>query len=209
MSLSAAHHYDCYDWTHTSVTMTAMTGMALKNSASSGLSPDLDKFLDESTAAYRQQLLTVLRKTTAVADLPSPEHVAELGTQVIAVTPSKLAASVGPVYTTTGVMKLLNVKRQQVDDRRRRGTILALRTADHQWVYPVFQFGAGTIRPAVRSLLDVFRVVNPDWWTVAAWMRHSRPEWDGKSAADLLMSDPEGLSRVLPLAHAAAARWAA
>lgn len=203
--------------------MTPMTSMAARSAprskkqepsrpvqvAATRLDPDLEKFLDDSTAAYRRQLLKALRTTTEISDLPSPEEVAELGTHIVPVRPSQLAAAVGPVYTTASVMKLLDVKRQQVDDRRRRGTILALRTADQQWVYPAFQFGGGTIRPAVRALLDVFRSVDPDWWTVAAWMRHPRPEWDGKSAADLLVTDPEGLSRVLPLAHAAAARWAA
>lgn len=187
--------------------MTAMTTAPARKVTALG--PDLDKYVDESTAAYRRQLLAALRRTDTVTDLPSPEDVAELGTQVLPASSSLLPAAVGPVYTTAGVTKLLDVKRQQVDDRRRRGTILALRTADNQWVYPTFQFGGGSIRPAVRSLLDVFRRVDPDWWTVAVWLRHPRPEWDGQSAADLLATDPEGLSRVLPLAQAAAARWAA
>lgn len=122
---------------------------------------------------------------------------------------SHLADAVGPVCTTASVMKLLGVSRQHVDGLRDRGTILALSTADGQLVYPAFQFDGSVISPTVQALLDIFRDINPDWWTVAAWMRRPREEWDGKSAVDLLAANPMSLDQVMPIARAAAARWLA
>lgn len=49
-----------------------------------------------------------------------------------------LAKALGPVYDTSGVMRVLGVTKQAVDDRRRHGSTLALRTSDDIWVYPCF-----------------------------------------------------------------------
>lgn len=185
--------------------MTAMT----QSAARVELTPELNRYLEQSINAYRINLARVLARNGALTGMPKPEEVAEFGTQALPAGVSRLAAAVGPVYTTKSVMKLLSVTRQQVDDRRSRGTILALRTADGQWVYPAFQFEGHAMRPPVRALLDVFRAAKPDWWTVAAWMRQPRTEWGGKSAAELLAEDPANLPRVLPAADEAAARWAA
>lgn len=191
--------------------MTTMTtAKARRLTDATGLTPELARYLDASTDAYRAGLMRALVREDGTAEgLPAPEEVAEYGTQVLPVRTSPLGASVGPVYTTASVMKVLGVSRQQIDDRRRRGTILALRTADGTWVYPAFQFDSGAVRPAVRAVLDVFRAVDPDWWTVAAWLRHPRAPWDGRSAAELLAEGVESLDVVLPAAHEAAARWAA
>ena len=46
----------------------------------------------------------------------------------------------GPFYSTAGLARVLGgVSRQAIEERRRRRTVLALRTADDAWVYPAFQ----------------------------------------------------------------------
>ena len=43
----------------------------------------------------------------------------------------------GPFYSTAGLARVLGgVSRQAIEERRRRRTVLALRTADDAWVYP-------------------------------------------------------------------------
>lgn len=183
--------------------------------------PELLAYVNASTKAYQASLFAAFGRKGLFAALdrsnvknllralPAPEEVAEFGTSVIPANTSDLAEVVGPVYTTKSVMKLMHVTRQQIDDRRSRGTILALRTADNQWVYPAFQFKGRHIRPAARALLDVFRPIDPDWWSVATWMRYPNPQWGGQSAADIIVTDDPDLELVLPAAHATAARWAA
>lgn len=141
--------------------------------------------------------------------LPRPDDLVRFGLSARRLPPqSELADLIGPVYDTTGVRTLLDRSRQEIADRRRRGTILALRTSDDVWVYPAFQFADGEIVKGVRTLLDVFRQHNPSWWTVAAWFASPKEELDGLAPIDHL-GDAEPPPDVLDLAHAAASRWAA
>lgn len=116
-----------------------------------------------------------------------------------------LAEAVGPVYDTSGVMRILGVTKQAIDDRRRNGSILALRTGDGMWVYPAFQFDGGRIHPgllpAVRSLKDA-----PPWAS-ALWFVTPNERLDELSPVDFVH---QGLpvEYVHQRAHALAADWA-
>src|SRR6187200_3087245 len=69
-------------------------------------------------------------------------------------------AELGPFYSTTGIARVLGgVSRQAVEERRRRRTILALRTADNVWVYPAFQLDGHN--QVVQGLAEVLAGFHP------------------------------------------------
>lgn len=76
---------------------------------------------------------------------------------------------IGPFLRTSRVAARFGVSRQAIDERRRRGTLLACRTRDGVWVYPAWQFDDGRVRPEVAALLRLLRDPGVDGWTLAAW----------------------------------------
>ena len=55
--------------------------------------------------------------------------------------PSTLDAEIGPFYDTAAVAMLLGgVSKQAVEARRKKHTLLTVKTADGRWAYPTFQF---------------------------------------------------------------------
>ena len=97
--------------------------------------------------------------------------------------PHALDASVGPFYDAQGVTTLLGgISRQAVAARRRTGSILALRTADRQWVYPTFQFAGTDVDPALVPLIRIFQDV--DAWATALWFVMENPDLGGLSPVD-------------------------
>jgi hypothetical protein len=117
----------------------------------------------------------------SLADLGSPE---ELAGRMLAVVPepSPWDNQLGPVLTTAGVARLLGgVSRQAVAERRRRRTLLALRTADRELVYPVFQFDRGDVLPGLGEVMASFGGSSVDDWTVAGWLTARHDELGGAS----------------------------
>jgi hypothetical protein len=186
--------YDDVDAGAIACTMTTMTVKDRTDEYRKAAHRELDRALDRL-------------KREGVSDLPTPEELIAFGS-LAKQSHHELAELVGPVYDTSGVRRLTGWERQQIADRRERGTILALRTNDDVWVYPVFQFEDGAVRPAIRALLDVFRELeNPDWWSVAVWLRTAKSDLDGLVPADATADDER--AQVLELAAETAARWAA
>ncbi len=119
-------------------------------------------------------------------------------------------AELGPFYSTAGVARVLGgISRQAVEERRRRRTILALRTADDVWVYPAFQLDDRN--RVVRGLADVlarFRPANTDdEWMVAAFVAAPQPDLGGRTIPEHLADGGE-LGDVVALADERAERWA-
>ena len=119
-------------------------------------------------------------------------------------------AELGPFYSTAGVARVLGgISRQAVEERRRRRTILALRTADDVWVYPAFQLDDRN--RVVRGLADVlarFRPANADdEWMVAAFVAAPQPDLGGRTIPEHLAEGGE-LGDVVALADERAERWA-
>lgn len=119
-------------------------------------------------------------------------------------------AELGPFYSTAGVARVLGgISRQAVEERRRRRTILALRTADDVWVYPAFQLDDRN--RVVRGLADVlarFRPANTDdEWMVAAFVAAPQPVLGGRTIPEHLAGGGE-LGDVVALADERAERWA-
>ncbi len=119
-------------------------------------------------------------------------------------------AELGPFYSTAGIARVLGgISRQAVEERRRRRTILALRTADDVWVYPAFQLDDRN--RVVRGLADVLARFRPatadDEWMVAAFVAAPQPDLGGRTIAEHLAGGG-GLADVVALADERAERWA-
>lgn len=119
-------------------------------------------------------------------------------------------AELGPFYSTAGIARVLGgVSRQAVEERRRRRTILALRTAEGTWVYPAFQLDErNRVVRGLAEVLDRFRPQTPDdEWMVASFLAAPQPALGGGTIVDHLRAGGE-LAPVLDLADERAARWA-
>jgi hypothetical protein len=119
-------------------------------------------------------------------------------------------AELGPFFSTAGIARVLGgVSRQAVEERRRRRTILALRTADGVWVYPAFQLDERN--RVVRGLAEVLARFRPatvdDEWMVAAFIAAPQPDLGGRTIVDHL-ADGGDLADVVVLADERAERWA-
>ena len=134
----------------------------------------------------------------------------DLATRMLSLVPNPIrnpmADLVGPFYDTPRVQTLLDVSKQAVSDRRKHGSVMAMRTSDGLWVYPVFQFEGRRIKPALTGVFRVFR--GHDGWTASVWLLTLNDELDGRSPLDWLV---HGLDEdlVLRLAAHAARQWAA
>ena len=151
----------------------------------------------------------VLRQQGHDADaLGDPD---DLAARMLAAVPQPSPwAELGPFYSTTGIARVLGgVSRQAVEERRRRRTILALRTADGAWVYPAFQLdGRNRVVAGLADVLDRFRPGTPDdEWMVAAFLAAPQPGLDDRSVVDHLRSGG-ALDAAVDLAAERAERWA-
>jgi hypothetical protein len=119
-------------------------------------------------------------------------------------------AELGPFYSTAGIARVLGgVSRQAVEERRRRRTILALRTADDVWVYPAFQLdGRNRVVGGLAEVLARFRPATADdEWMVAAFLAAPQPDLGGRTIVRHL-ADGDDLADVVALADERAERWA-
>ena len=114
----------------------------------------------------------------------------------------------GPFYGPGQVTRLLgDISRQAVADRRRRGTLLGLKTADGVWVYPTFQFGSDLeILHGLPAVLKVLADSKVDHWTLAGWLASPLEALGGLSPIQWL-ERREDLETLLVLAKDAALRF--
>lgn len=114
----------------------------------------------------------------------------------------------GPFYSTNQVAKISGgIFRQALADRRERRTILGLKTADGVVVYPAFQFDEkNRVLSGLPEVLQCFRGVDVDDWTLAGWLVAPSRALKGRSAIEWLRHGKE-LEPVLVLARDAARRF--
>ncbi len=118
-------------------------------------------------------------------------------------------AELGPFYSTTGLARVLGgVSRQAIDERRRRRTVLALRTSDGAWVYPAFQLDDHNhVVAGLAEILDRFHPHTPeDEWMVAAFVAAPQPGLGGRTIVEHLR-DGGDREAVVDLAEDRATRW--
>jgi hypothetical protein len=113
----------------------------------------------------------------------------------------------GPFYDTAGLSLWLGITRQAVHDRVRRRALLAVMTADGKTLYPAWQFNnAGQVVPHLREVLEVFRDVPAEDWSVAVWLTTPEEELDELTPAQWLLAGG-AVEAVRALAMDVAARW--
>ena len=169
-------------------------------------------YIDQVSSRVSEELArrvdTLRRNGHKAAELGDPD---DLAARMLAVVPEPSPwTELGPFYGTSGLARALGgVSRQAVEERRRRRTVLALRTADSVWVYPAFQLDERN--RVVRGLAEVlgrFRPGTPDdEWMVAAFVAAPQPGLGNRSIVEHLRSGGE-LADALALADERASRWA-
>lgn len=116
--------------------------------------------------------------------LPTPKRAAAL-LRSLAEAPHPLAERIGPVWTAVHTRGQLDLtSRQALDNRRRSGSVLGVKTSGTGRVfYPVFQFrtvaGRVEVRPALAAVFKILRSQDP--WAVAMLLTVPAPELDGLS----------------------------
>lgn len=180
--------------------------------ANTALAPEVDPYVARVSARVSAELarrVDAMRSQGHSPDaLGSPD---DLAARMLAAVPQPSPWSeLGPYYSTAGIARVLGgISRQAVEERRRRRTILALRTADGVWVYPAFQLDDRN--RVVTGLAEVLARFQPqttdDEWMVASFLAAPQPGLDGRSVVDHLRAGGD-LRRALDLAGERAARWA-
>ncbi len=179
---------------------------------------------ESSPAAYRRALLDELearldeRSLRSLIEGAQALHPAVLAERMVSVVPTAergnvMAEQVGPLfYDTPGVCVVLAgpagepISKQAVEQRRKRATVLALKTSDGHWIYPTWQFVDGAVLPALVEVMSTLRGNPP--WSVATWLTTPLVELDDASVADWLLAGKD-LQVAQALAKAVARRWAA
>ncbi|MCP3958725.1 MAG: hypothetical protein GY719_12800 [bacterium] len=135
----------------------------------------------------------------SLAELGSPREVAERMVATLP-SPSPWDELLGSFYGPGQVARVLgNVSRQAIADRRRRCTLLGLKTADGHWVYPVFQFDDDhRVLAGLPALLRILTASGIDDWSLAGWLTSPLRSLEGLTAIDWLRDghDPETLAQV-------------
>lgn len=140
-------------------------------------------------------------------ELGDPEDLARRALASIP-SPTPWDDALGPFYDTRQVALLLgDISRQAVADRRRRGTLLGLKTTDDAMVYPTFQFGRDhQVLKSFPPVLQALRESPVDDWTLAGWLVAPQEALDGESVIDWLRQGRD-LAPALTLARDAALRF--
>jgi len=172
----------------------------------------VDPYVERVSARVSAELTR--RVDTLRSQGQAPEQLGDadaLAARMLAAVPQPSPwAELGPFYSTAGIARVLGgVSRQAVEERRRRRTILALRTTDSRWVYPAFQLDERN--QIVRGLVEVLDRFRPrtadDEWMVASFLAAGQPGLGGATIAEHLQAGGD-LTAALDVAEERAARWA-
>lgn len=180
--------------------MTAATAEALRDPYVERVSSRVTEGLARRVGALRQQ-------GHGADALGDPD---DLAARMLATVPEPSPwDELGPFYSTAGLARVLGgVSRQAIEERRRRRTVLALRTADDVWVYPAFQLDDHN--RVVRGLADVLDRFHPhapdDDWMIASFLAAPQPGLGGATVVEHLRAGGD-LVPVLALADERADRW--
>lgn len=168
-----------------------------------------------SQQSWEDQLMDAVREEVHRLPMSSAVPIDEIARRMAAVIPrehkeNRLAQKVGPFYDGEGVGTWLGVTRQSIKKRRDARTILACRTSEGRFIYPVWQFqDDGQLLPGLPEVLKVLATGIDDAWTWALWLQTPVPgELDGKTVTDWLRGGGD-VESILRLARNDAAAWAA
>lgn len=103
----------------------------------------------------------------------------------------RLLKEAGGTYEVSEVADLLGITPAAVHQRRQRGTLLAIRALNGQWLYPAFQFEPPELASEVGRVLSAFQVGEP--WTKLSVLLSAAPSLGGRRPIDALREgDVEG-----------------
>lgn len=178
---------------------------ATANAADLTATPSTEGWVKEVGELLDGKLHRLVEIDPAIADTDP----AELAEQLVSAVPTRhdLDRLTGPFYDTAGLTKWLDVSRQALDDRTKKGTLLMCRLQDGTRVYPAWQFRNNrTTVPHLAEALKILRVGAESPWTVATWLRTPLSKLDGVDPVSWLDrgGEPEA---VLAVARADADRW--
>jgi len=138
-----------------------------------------DAWVDQLTSQFEQRLRerAVSWEALGLVAPPVEEMLDRVTALLPPAAPNALDAEIGPFYDTAGVETLLGgVSKQAVEARRKKHTILAVKTADGRWAYPTFQFTGDEVDPRLVPAIQAFR--NAPAWAAALWFVTPNPDLD-------------------------------
>lgn len=129
-----------------------------------------DAWVDQLTRQFKQHLheRAVKWEMLGLVAPPVDEMLNRVTALLPPAAPNALDVEIGPFYDTAGVEALLGgVSKQAVEARRKKHTILAVKTSDGRWAYPTFQFTGSDVDPALVPAIQAFR--GAPAWSAALW----------------------------------------
>lgn len=124
-------------------------------------------------------LLALLDQPEALASLRTRDPLAPARLRGLRSQHALLASEGGPL-TAQEAGAILGITRQAVDNRRKRGKLVAVELGRRGYAYPAWQFQAGSILPGLDRVLAAFPE-SGDWAFIAfmlngnAWLDGERP----------------------------------
>jgi hypothetical protein len=178
--------------------VTARRQVALRRRFASRYTEFLERFSEAVPAAVlaralaapdeRSGLAVALAETVEIPPARDPLARAKARSQEVR---RLLLEEAGGAYEVSEVAQLLGVTPAAVHQRRQRATLLAIRAANGQWLYPAFQFDPPELASQIGRVLSAFRVTEP--WTKLSVLLSGAPSLGSRRPIDALRDgDVEG-----------------
>jgi hypothetical protein len=97
----------------------------------------------------------------------------------------QLLSARGGTINTKGVVKLLGVSRQTLQNRRRLGRLIGMRLPNGEYAYPVWQFNGRRSLEGLEQVLAELKDCDP--WMQAAFMLNDNSRLGWESPLDVLI----------------------
>ena len=135
---------------------------------------------------FRPHLHTYITSmVNAGKTLPEPGLLADMLAAKAGDTVQTRMSKTGPFYTAEQVMELLDITNvATLTDRHRRGTLLEIRTAGGETLYPTYQFDNNTrrLRAGLSPILAALKTVNST--DAALWLTTEHDQLGGHTPLD-------------------------
>lgn len=128
-------------------------------------------------------LLRLLDQPEALAYLTARDPLAPARLRGMQVRERLLAAD-GGTLTAGESSEILGVSRQAIDNRRKRGGLLAVQLGRRGYRYPAWQFTANGVMPGLKETLAALADLSP--WIQLAFLLNDNAWLDGRRPVDLL-----------------------
>jgi hypothetical protein len=106
----------------------------------------------------------------------------------------------GGALSAREVAELLGITGETVEQRRRRGELLAVPISSGEWGYPARQLTPdGRVRDGLKDVLAAFSA-DEDPWVILAFLTNPDP-LSGEAIAFDALDDPEATRAMIPIAR--------